>query len=260
LTAWIPRGVGLRPRGRAAASLRRLRRRANDISIRLLDIVVSLLLLVVMLPAFVLLMFAVRLESPGGAFFRCRRVGRSGRDLQVLKFRKMREDAGDAPLTVFGDGRLTAVGRFLARWKLDELPQLWNVLRGQMSLVGPRPEDSRFVALAPAAFREILALRPGITGLSQIAFAGETSLLRGPDPVAYYVERLLPQKLQLDRLYLRRRSPWLNLTILYWTARVVLFGCSVAVDRRTGAFTVRHARPEPQTAVTAQPGIEQSAP
>jgi lipopolysaccharide/colanic/teichoic acid biosynthesis glycosyltransferase len=216
----------------------------NRLAIRLLDAGVSALLLVMMLPTFALVSLAIRLESPGGTFYRCRRVGQHGRELYLLKFRKMHADAAGPVLTVLDDRRLTRVGRFLAQWKLDELPQLWSVLRGEMSLVGPRPEDPHFVAVAPEAFREILALRPGITGLSQLAFANETSLLRDADPYTYYVERLLPQKLQLDRLYAQRRSVWLNIKILAWTARVVLFGSSVAVDRQTAMLTVRHQRPQ----------------
>ena len=218
-------------------------RAIDGIAIRLLDVGVSALLLLLMLPTFAVVTLAIRLEGPGGTFFRCRRVGRQGRELHLLKFRKMHADAVGPPLTVFSDGRLTRVGALLARWKLDELPQLWSVLHGEMSLVGSRPEDPRFVALAPEAFREILALRPGMTGLSQLAFANETSLFRDADPYSYYVDRLLPQKLQLDGLYLQRRSVWLNIKVLAWTARVVFFGCSVAVDRQTAALTVRHHRP-----------------
>jgi len=228
-------------------------------AIRLLDAGVSAVLLVLMLPTFAVLTLAIRLEGPGGTFFRCRRVGQHGRELQLVKFRKMHADAVGPPLTVLGDRRLTRVGALLARWKLDELPQLWSVLCGEMSLVGPRPEDPGFVALAPEAFREILALRPGLTGLSQLAFANESSLLRDADPYSYYVERLLPQKLLLDGLYLQRRSLWLNIKVLAWTARVVLFGGSIAVDRQTAALTVRHHRPH-ALALASLEQAEQSQP
>jgi len=228
-------------------------------AMRLLDAGVSAFLLLLMLPTFALVMLAIRLESPGGVFFRCRRVGQHGRELHLLKFRKMHADAVGPALTVFDDGRLTRVGRFLARWKVDELPQLWSVLIGEMSLVGPRPEDPRFVAVAAEDFREILALRPGITGLTQLAFANETSLFRDADPHTYYVERLLPQKLQLDHLYAERRTVWLNLKILAWTAAVVLFGRSVAVDRQTAALTVRHQRPR-ALALAALEQAEQTRP
>jgi len=217
---------------------------ATDLAVRLLDIVGAAFLLLLMLPLFALVALAIRLEGPGGTFFRCRRVGRYGRELDVLKFRKMHADAAGPRLTLLGDGRLTKVGARLARWKIDELPQLWTVLRGQMSLVGPRPEDPLFVATAPEAFRDVLAVRPGITGLSQLAFADESSLLQGDDPYDYYVERLLPQKLQMDRVYAESRSFWLNIKILVWTARMILLGDSVAVDRQTGSLSVRHQRPD----------------
>jgi lipopolysaccharide/colanic/teichoic acid biosynthesis glycosyltransferase len=226
----------------------------DRVAIRLLDVGVSALLLLLMLPTLALVTLAIRLEGPGGTFYRCRRVGQHGSDLQLLKFRKMNADGTGPPLTVDGDERLTRVGALLAKWKLDELPQLWTVLRGEMSLVGPRPEDPRFVALAPAAFREILALRPGITGLSQLAFVNESSLLQDADPWSYYVDHLLPLKLQLDVLYVQRRSLWLNIKILAWTARAVLFGDSVAVDRQTAALTVRHHRPH----ALSVPSLEQA--
>jgi lipopolysaccharide/colanic/teichoic acid biosynthesis glycosyltransferase len=244
---------------RPAASSRLSWRGLQELAIRSVDILVSAFLIVLLFPTGLLLALAVRLETPGGVFFRCLRVGRHGRDLHVLKFRKMHADAAGPPLTITADGRLTDVGRFLARSKFDELPQLWSVLRGEMSLVGPRPEDPHFVALQRDAFREIHTVRPGITGLSQLAFAGETSLLRGNDAYGYYVERLLPQKVVIDRLYVEHRSLWLNMKILFWTGRVVLFGCSVAVDRRTGAITVRHARAQAGASpVPALEGAEQT--
>jgi lipopolysaccharide/colanic/teichoic acid biosynthesis glycosyltransferase len=252
--------VSGRPQGWVRARLSGFLPTTDHLAIRLLDVGVSAFLLVMLLPTFALVTLAIRLESPGGTFFRCRRVGQHGRELYLLKFRKMHADAAGPMLTVLDDRRLTRVGRFLAQWKLDELPQLWSVLRGEMSLVGPRPEDPRFVAVAPEAFREILALRPGITGLSQLAFANETSLLRDADPYRYYVERLLPQKLQLDHLYAQRRSVWLNVKILVWTARVVFFGCSVAVDRQTATLTVRHQRPRPLSTLASLEQAEQSQP
>jgi lipopolysaccharide/colanic/teichoic acid biosynthesis glycosyltransferase len=211
----------------------------GGIAIRALDQSVSLLLLVLLAPVFVLVALAVSLESRGGVFFRCRRVGLNGRAIGVLKFRKMYEHATGKPLTSSDDERLTRVGRILVRTKLDELPQLWNVLKGEMSLVGPRPEDPSFVALYPESFRQILTVRPGITGLSQLAFANESQLLEREDAYAFYVERLMLEKIQIDCLYAERRSLRLNLRILLWTAPTVLFGWSVAVHRETGMLSVR---------------------
>ena len=211
-------------------------------AMRALDIGVASVLLALLLPVFVLIAIAIKLESRGGIFYRARRLGRGGRVLFVLKFRKMREDAAGAPLTVAGDDRFTRVGLLLTRYKLDELPQLWNVLKGEMSLVGPRPEDEAFIALHPVEFVEILSLRPGITGLSQLAFAKENDLLAENEPHEFYVNRLLPAKIRLDSLYARRQSVMLNLRTLIWTALVVLLRRDVAVHRETAMVTLRRRR------------------
>jgi lipopolysaccharide/colanic/teichoic acid biosynthesis glycosyltransferase len=210
---------------------------------RLFDIVGAGLLLVVISPLFAGLAIAVKLESRGPVFYRCRRVGFRGRELHILKFRKMHEDATGPALTVSADERLTRVGRFVARAKLDELPQLWNVLKGEMSLVGPRPEDPSFVKLRPDDFDVILAVKPGITGLSQLAFAKESELLNPVNRVADYLERFLPHKIALDRLYVSRRTIWVDLRILTWTVDAVLLRREVAVNRQTTKLTRRKRPP-----------------
>ena len=138
---------------------------------RTFDFAVSAVVLLLALPLIALTALLVRIESPGPVFYRAERIGRGGRKLQMLKFRKMHHNASGAPLTMSEDDRFTRVGRFLARTKIDELPQLWHVLCGEMSLIGPRPEDPRFVAERFDDYSEILKVRPGVTGLSQIAFA-----------------------------------------------------------------------------------------
>jgi lipopolysaccharide/colanic/teichoic acid biosynthesis glycosyltransferase len=168
----------------------------------------------------------------------------------MLKFRKMRVDAAGPALTARDDERFTRVGRVLARTKVDELPQLWNVLRGQMSLVGPRPEDPRFVELHRADYAAILEIVPGITGLCQLAFAREAEILDDENPVDDYVERLLPQKARLDRLYARTRTLGMDFRILAWTAMVVLLRREVAVHRETAKMSFRR-RPRTQAAVAA---------
>ena len=160
----------------------------------------------------------------------------------MLKFRKMHDDADGPALTVNGDARLTRVGRFLARSKVDEIPQLWNVLKGEMSLVGPRPEDPSFVALRPEDFEIILRVRPGITGPSQLAFAKESELLDPSDRLTDYLERFLPQKIALDRLYVAQRTVRLDLSILVWTLAAVVLRRDVAVNRETIKLT-RRMRP-----------------
>ena len=122
---------------------------------------------------------AIVVDEPGPVLYRARRVGFHGREFDMYKFRKMRRDAAGPALTVAWDDRFTRIGRFLARSKMDELPQLLNVLRGEMALVGPRPEDASFVAAFPAEFEAITSVRPGITGLSQIHLPQRVGAARG---------------------------------------------------------------------------------
>jgi lipopolysaccharide/colanic/teichoic acid biosynthesis glycosyltransferase len=211
----------------------------GDSAQRLLDLVVSGLGLILLLPVLVLGGVAIVLDSRGGIFYRCRRVGRGGDEFGMLKFRKMRKDASGAPLTAVEDDRFTRVGRLLARTKLDEIPQLLNVLAGSMSLVGPRPEDPAFVAPRAVDYERILRVRPGITGLSQLAFAREMEILDPADRVADYVARVMPQKMALDELYADRRSIAVDLRILFWTFVAVVLRREVAVNRQTGHLNLR---------------------
>jgi lipopolysaccharide/colanic/teichoic acid biosynthesis glycosyltransferase len=182
----------------------------------------------------------VRLDSPGPAFFRCDRVGYRGRPLRMLKFRKMVVGAHGAPLTLARDERFTRLGRFLTKYKLDELPQLWHVFRGDMSLVGPRPEDPRFVRRhATAYYGEILTVRPGVFGLAQLAFAEENRILDPADRVTDYVHRILPQKVRLERMYVAKRSFWFDVRVLWWACATVVFRRPVAVNRESGAMGPR---------------------
>jgi lipopolysaccharide/colanic/teichoic acid biosynthesis glycosyltransferase len=200
---------------------------------RTVDVVVALLLLLIALPLMLLIVVLLQIEAPGSPFYRARRVGYGGAPLMVLKFRKMAVDAGGPPLTVADDPRLSRLGAFMVRTRIDELPQLWNVLRGQMSLVGPRPEDPRFVALHED-YASVLGVLPGITGWSQLAFAHERRLLNEADPLTDYVERILPAKVDLDRLYAEHGQLHHDLAILVWTVVAVVTGVDIAVDRRTG--------------------------
>ncbi|MGI9098768.1 MAG: sugar transferase [Solirubrobacteraceae bacterium] len=208
---------------------------------RALDIVVALLLLLLTLPLMLVIVVLLRLEAPGSPFYRARRVGYGGAPLMVLKFRKMPLDAGGPPLTVADDPRLSRLGAVMARTRIDELPQLWNVLCGQMSLVGPRPEDPCFVALQRDGYARVLRVRPGITGWSQLAFAHERRLLSETDPLTDYVERILPAKVYLDRRYAEHARLRHDLAILVWTAIALVTGVEVAVDRRTGRLRRRRA-------------------
>jgi lipopolysaccharide/colanic/teichoic acid biosynthesis glycosyltransferase len=224
---------------------------------RLIDIAVAGVLLLVFLPLLVVVAAAIRLDSRGPIFFRCRRVGFRGAELQMLKFRKMRDGAPGAAVTLSTDERFTSVGRVLAKTKLDELPQLWNVLRGEMTLVGPRPEDPQFVALR-SDYASILTVKPGVTGFCQLAFAKEGDILDRADLVRDYVERLLPQKVALDLLYVNGRSLQLDLRILAWTSVAVLARRDIAVNRSTGRLGLRRRprREEPVAVPAAGIGWE----
>ena len=223
-----------RPRARA-------RRRGLK---RLLDITAAVLLLLLCLPLFLVVAALIKLDSRGPLFYGCRRVGRDGRELMVLKFRKMRDGASGPALTLGEDERFTRIGPFLAATKIDELPQLINVLRGDMSLVGPRPEDAGFVDLQRESYDEILRVKPGMTGLTQLAFANEREILDPDDALGHYVERLLPQKVRIDTLYATRRSTLMDLRILLWTAVAVLLRRDVAVNRESARITLRRRAPE----------------
>ncbi|MGB8004507.1 MAG: sugar transferase [Gaiellaceae bacterium] len=223
---------------------------------RLIDITVSVSLLLVCLPIVVGAAVAIKLDSRGSVFFRCRRVGFRGTELQMLKFRKMHDGATGPAVTLSADDRFTAVGRLLARMKIDELPQLWNVLKGEMTLVGPRPEDPEFVALRHADYETILTVKPGITGLCQLAFAKEGEVLDEQDAVRDYVGRLLPQKTALDLLYVDRRSLPMDLKILGWTAIAVFLRRDIAVHRADGSLGVRRRPQESPAPVAAGMSME----
>lgn len=186
---------------------------------RLFDLAVAGAGMVVLSPIFALIAVAVRLTSRGPVFFRARRVGRDGRPFDVLKFRTMRVGAHTSgpAITGAGDPRITAVGQWLRRTKLDELPQLVNVIRGDMSMVGPRPEDPRYVSGYTAIERAVLAVRPGITSAASIRYRHEEQLLARDDWEQYYREVLLPDKLRIDLEYLARRSLWSDFRIMYAT-------------------------------------------
>jgi lipopolysaccharide/colanic/teichoic acid biosynthesis glycosyltransferase len=217
----------------------RLRQRIDAALIRMLDALIAALLLIVLLPFILLSAVAVRLDSPGPAFFRVDRTGWRGARLRMLKFRKMWDDAAGPSLTMEGDARFTRLGPLLAKLKLDELPQLWHVLTGEMSLVGPRPESPEFIDLHRGEYATILRVRPGITGLSQVAFAEESRILDLENPVNHYVGAILPQKVALDLMYAQERSFWLNVRILFWTLAAVVMRRQVAVHRNSGKMNLR---------------------
>lgn len=192
---------------------------------RLFDMVCAALGLLVLAPVLLLAAVWIKLDSPGPALFRQTRVGRFGVPFTIHKFRTMRVEPG-AAITVGADPRITRSGHFLRQTKLDELPQLWDVLRGAMSLVGPRPELARYVELYPADLRErVLAVRPGITDPASLAFSHEAELLAAAaDPEREYREVVMPAKLKLSVDYAARASLATDLRLIARTLARVLGG------------------------------------
>lgn len=188
---------------------------------RSFDVVASLLGLIVLSPLLAVAAVAVRCSSPGPVLFRQERMGRNFRPFHILKFRTMTADAPQrgGPLTQGRDDpRITRVGRFLRRWKIDELPQLINVLRGEMSLVGPRPEVAKYVELFRDDYAEILRVRPGITDAASLKYRDEAALLgAAADPDAEYRTKILPDKIALAKRYVREASFGQDLRILFRT-------------------------------------------
>ena len=182
----------------------------------LLQRLIALLGGIALAPFLGVLAALIRLESPGPAIFRATRVGRGGRPFTCYKLRTMHWRPADSGpgVSVDHDPRITRLGRVIRRTRLDELPQLWNVVRGEMLLVGPRPEDPRFVDLADPIHQCVFTATPGITGPTQLAFADEAALLSGADPETIYRQVVLPAKLRLDERYLARRSLLLDCWVL----------------------------------------------
>ena len=173
--------------------------------IRFCDVFFSLLGLIVLSPIFVIIALCIVLDSRGGVFYRQVRVGRDGKDFRLFKFRSMASEADKKGLITVGakDSRVTRVGYFLRKYKLDELPQLLNVVRGEMSLVGPRPEVRKYVDMYTVEQRKVLAIVPGITDYASIEYADENTILgQASDPDRAYVEQIMPDKIRYNMKYI----------------------------------------------------------
>jgi len=193
---------------------------------RLFDLVVASLGLLLLAPVLVVIAIWIKLDSPGPVFFRQQRVGRSGKLFRIHKFRTMSgapSDVDQPLITIGADPRITRAGATLRRTKLDELPQLIDVVRGDMSLVGPRPEVPRYVALYPDALRaKVLSVRPGITDLASIEYRDESALLaRAADPEREYVEVVMPAKLRAAARYVDEMSLATDVRVLGSTLRAL---------------------------------------
>jgi lipopolysaccharide/colanic/teichoic acid biosynthesis glycosyltransferase len=184
---------------------------------RLFDIVLAAVGLVLASPVLLLSAIAVKLSSPGPVLFKQQRMGKNFEPFPILKVRTMVADAPNrgAQITAGADPRITRVGAVLRKTKLDELPQLWNVLRGDMSFVGPRPEVPKYVELFRDDYRTVLSVRPGITDPASVRFRNESEILgQAADPEAEYVNRILPEKIALAKEYIARSSLGYDLRLL----------------------------------------------
>ena len=185
---------------------------------RSFDIVTSFFGLILLSPVLLLITLLIKLKMNGRVFFRQKRVGRNGKLLWLLKFRTMIENHNGSVITVKGENRITPLGAWLRKYKIDELPELWNVLKGEMSLVGPRPDVPGYADTLRGEAREILSLRPGITGPATIKFYNEEEILaEKPDPRKYNDEILYPLKTRINLYYLRHQNFWWDLKLIFKT-------------------------------------------
>lgn len=190
---------------------------------RLFDIVLAGTALLVLLPILIVVALLVKLTSRGPVFFHGERVGKGGQPFRILKFRTMFNQSRSGPLvTTADDGRVTSFGRFLRDSKIDELPELWNVVVGDMAVVGPRPEDPYYVSLYSPDQRAILRHRPGLTSPASIAYRNEESLLRGENWERQYVEEIMPAKLRVDSEYMATRNLATDLRVIARTVVALL--------------------------------------
>jgi lipopolysaccharide/colanic/teichoic acid biosynthesis glycosyltransferase len=194
---------------------------------RSLDLLVATIGLLLLWPLFAGIALLIKLDSKGPVFFRQERIGQGLRKFMILKFRTMVDDAAlkGRQITTSGDSRITRVGHVLRKTKMDELPQLINVLRGEMSLVGPRPEVPRYVELFRSEYQEILRVQPGITDLASLKYRSESEILDlAADPEHEYVTRLLPDKIALAKEYVRRSSFCFDMSLIFRTVLRVFGG------------------------------------
>ncbi len=193
---------------------------------RLMDVLISVLGLLLLSPVFAVTAVLIRRDSPGPVFFHSQRMGRGETLFTIHKFRTMYVDgsSSDGPkVTASGDKRITPLGRQLRHTKINELPQLWNVLKGEMSMVGPRPEDPEYAMKWPEDVRrEVLSVRPGVTSPASIIYRDEEEILNSASLMDDYMIRILPEKLRLDQLYVRNHTLLGDLDVLFMTMILLL--------------------------------------
>lgn len=193
---------------------------------RIFDVFFSFLGLLVLFPVWFVIAILIKIDSKGPVFFIQPRVGLNNQDFNIYKFRTMQMESEKRGLLTLGnkDNRITPVGYFLRRYKIDEFPQLINVLIGDMSFVGPRPELRKYVNHYPQEDLIVLSVKPGITGLASIKFRNEVELLKtAKDPEAYFISSIIPEKLKLNKQYLKNKSFWFDLKLISITIYEVVF-------------------------------------
>lgn len=192
--------------------------------IRFFDFFISGVGLIALSPLFLLIYILIRLESKGGGIYAQERIGRDGKSFRLYKFRSMQESADKgSQITIGRDPRITRMGKLVRKTKLDELPQLWNVLRGDMSLVGPRPEVERYVLLYTDQQRQVLTVRPGITDWASIKYVDENLILgQAEDPEKIYREQIMPDKIRLNMIWVRNPSLGVYFKLIFATIFLIL--------------------------------------
>lgn len=193
--------------------------------IRLLDIFFSALGIILLFPFFIIICLVIKTDSKGGCFYVQERIGKNGKPFGILKFRTMRTGSDSEGLLTIGthDKRITRVGNLLRKTKIDELPQLWNVLKGEMSIVGPRPEVEKYVLLYTEEQRRVLDVRPGITDYASIEYVNENEILsQTDDPDKAYIEEVMPHKIKLSMRYLDHYTVSEYFKIIFLTLKKIL--------------------------------------
>lgn len=191
---------------------------------RSFDIVCSTVGIFLLAPFLMAIAILIKLDSPGPVFFRQVRIGQFGKPFRIFKFRTMCQGAENkgALISTSDDSRITGIGMFLRKYKIDELPQLFNVIAGEMSLVGPRPEVSKFVELFKEGFEEILKAKPGITDYASLQFKDENELLKAADnPEKKYIEDILPLKIEYCKMYLRDQNIFTDIRLIFLTLAAI---------------------------------------
>lgn len=194
---------------------------------RLFDIVSSGIGLMLLSPLFLVIAVWIKLDSKGSVFYLQERIGKGGIPFRIYKFRTMVTGADKKGLLTVGnrDPRVTSIGYYLRRYKLDELPQLINVFKGDMSIVGPRPEVPKYVRLYSASQREVLSVKPGITDLASIKFRNENEILSAQeDSESYYIEHVMPEKLNYNMEYIQHQNFLYDLKVILMTFKAILMG------------------------------------